>query len=116
MLYDLSKHSLIEDNGNLVAVFSQKISANQAFKILDDINNAKAIEDLEIEIRGAKDDYEYLEGDCENLKKEIDDLEKDKEKLDDRLQSIIDMLEGDYKFASIDELKEEIIAICAAPL
>jgi len=116
MKYDLSKHSLIEDNGDLVAVFSQSIRADKAFEIADKIDNAKTIEELEGNIEGLTNDCEDLKKDAEFAEKDIWRLEDEKKQLDDRLQSITNMLEGYYKFASIQDLKEEIISICAAPL
>ena len=116
MKYCLTKHAIIEDNGDLVATFNSCIPAGRAYKILDDLNNAKDVTDLEIELDGAKDDYEYLKKDEEILRNEKYDLEEKIEKLDNRLQSIITMLENDHGFNTMEEMAEEIIAICAEKL
>jgi predicted nuclease with TOPRIM domain len=116
MKYDLTKHAIIEDNGDLVATFNSCISAGQAFKILDDLNNAKDVLDLEIELDGAKDDLDFLKQELKDLERNFVKKETEVEKLDDRLQSIITMLESDHDFKTMEEMAEEIIAICAEKL
>lgn len=115
MKYDLTKHALIEDNGDLVATFNSCISAGRAFKILDDLSDAKIIKELDSELESLEKDYEDLKKETRNFEDEIDDLKEDKEKLDDRLQSIITMLEDSSDDYSKEELIKEVIDICATP-
>ena len=116
MKYDLTKHALIEDNGDLIATFNSCISAGQAFKILDDLNNAKHCENLELQLDFSEESREELKKENEIAEKEIWDLEEKIEKLDDRLQSIITMLEDSSDDYSKEELIKEVIDICSAPL
>ena len=116
MKYDLTKHALIEDNGDLVATFNSCLSADRAFKILDDLNNAKHCENLELDLDNANQEYKFLENNNDCLQEKIDDLKDNIEELDDRLQSIITMLEDSSDNYSKEELIKEVIDICAAPL
>ena len=115
MKYDLNTHSLIEDRGDLVATFNPCIPAGRAFKILDDLNNARTIVDLELDYDCLEKDYENLKREARNFEDEVDDLKEDKKKLDDRLQSIITMLEESSDDYSKEELIKAVIDICAAP-
>ncbi len=116
MLYDLTKHAIIENNGDLIAIFSQSIPSNRAFEILDDLNNAKSLLETAQEAEGWKDEYENLKKDLEISEKEFWKLEEEHQKLDDRLQSIITMLEHSSDDYSKEELIKEVIDICSAPL
>ena len=116
MKYDLTKHALIEDNGDLIATFNPCIPAGRAFKILDDLNNVKNIVDLECDYDCLKKECDSFESDVEELRDKNFDLKKDVEGLDDRLQSIITMLENSSDDYSKEELIKEVIDICAAPL
>lgn len=116
MKYDLNEHSLIEENGDPIASFNLCVPAGRAFKILDDLNNAKSCQDLERNLDVVSDDYKSLEKDNEGLEDKIIDLKTEVEALDDRLQGIITMLESEYEFKTMEEMAEEIINICAAPI
>lgn len=116
MKYCLTKHALIEDNGDLIATFNSCIPAGQAFKILDDLNNARTIADLELDYDCLKKECDSFESDVEELRDKNFDLKKDVESLDDRLQSIITMLENSSEGYSKEELIKEVIDICSAPL
>lgn len=115
MKYDLTKHALMEDNGDLIATFNSCIPSGRAFKILDDLNNARTIVDLELDYDCLKKECDSFESDVEELRDKNFDLKKDVEALDDRLQDIIDILEN-QEFSSKEELIKEVIDICAAPL
>lgn len=116
MKYCLTKHALIEDNGDLIATFNSCLSANRAFKILDDLNNAKSCQELEYNLEVINAEYKTLEKDNEDLDDKILDLKAEVEALDDRLQDIITMLEDSSDNYSKEELIKEVIDICAAPL
>lgn len=116
MKYDLTKHALMEDNGDLIATFNSCIPSGRAFKILDDLNNARTIVDLELDYDCLKKECDSFESDVEELRDKNFDLKKDIEALDDRLQSIITMLENSSEDYSKEELIKEVIDICAAPL
>lgn len=116
MKYDLTKHALMEDNGDLIATFNSCIPSGRAFKILDDLNNARTIVDLELDYDCLKKECDSFESDVEELRDKNFDLKKDVEALDDRLQSIITMLENSSDDYSKEELIKEVIDICAAPL
>ncbi len=115
MKYCLTKHALIEDNGDLVATFNSCISAGQAFKILDDLNNARSCQELEYNLEVINAEYKTLEKDNEDLDDKILDLKAEVESLDDRLQGIITMLEDSSDDYSKEELIKEVIDICATP-
>ena len=116
MKYDLTKHALIEDNGDLVATFNSCIPSGRAFKILDDLNEAKILEHVKDQLDFSEESREELKKENEIAEKEIWDLEEKIEKLDDRLQSIITMLEDSSDNYSKEELIKEVIDICSAPL
>ncbi len=115
MKYCLTKHALIEDNGDLIATFNSCLSADRAFKILDDLNNARTIVDLELDYDCLKKECDSFESDVEELRDKNFYLKKDVEALDDRLQGIITMLENSSNDYSKEELIKEVIDICATP-
>lgn len=115
MKYDLTKHALIEDHGDLIASFNPCIPTGRAFKILDDLNNARTIVDLELDYNCLKKECDSFERDVEELRDKNFDLKKDVEALDDRLRGIITMLEESSDEYSKEELIKEVIDICAAP-
>lgn len=116
MKYCLTKHALIEDNGDLVATLNPCISASQAYKFIDILNNAKTCETLEYNLDVITAEYKTLEKDNEDLDDKILDLKAEVESLDDRLQGIITMLEDSSDDYSKEELIKEVIDICSAPL
>ena len=116
MKYCLTKHAIIEDNGDLVATFNSCIPSGQAYKLIDILNEAKSCESLEHNLDVVNKEYRSLERDIEDLEDEIDLLKANSNYFDNKLQCIITMLENDHGFKTMEEMAEEIIAICAKKL
>lgn len=69
--YNLSTHSIIRENGEPVATFSNDVSTVEAFNIVD------ALQPNEFErlYEKAKDELEYERGEIDGLKAEIKELQ-----------------------------------------
>jgi hypothetical protein len=71
MKYDLTKHSLIEDNGDLVATFSPDFPASKCFKMLDYLQEENDINDALREIEETRLDLEEARNEIAELKRKL---------------------------------------------
>lgn len=69
--YNLATHSIIRENGEHVATFSNDVSTVEAFNIVDTLqpNEFEALYEKE------KDEVQYWRGEVDGLKAEIKELE-----------------------------------------
>lgn len=80
MKYDLTKHALIEDNGDLIATLNSCISAGKAFEMIDYFNMGykELLDDKE-------GDSDYLEGELKETEQKLEDVE---DELDDEKNKV----------------------------
>jgi hypothetical protein len=116
MIYNASTHSLEENNGELIAIFSQNVRADKAFEIADYLDQKDYYFGLEGELEGCHETIDEFQDDIRDLKQEKEDLQSQVDKLDDRLQSIINMIERSYKNDDLQEILEDIVSLCSSPL
>jgi len=112
MKYDLSKHSLIEDNGEHIATFNLCVPAGRAFQILDNLNDWKCIPDLESNIDVLDHEKRMLEEDLDQLNDKVTDLKTKISFQKNQLDEIYDVVDRDFEEYSKEEMVEIIKAIC----
>jgi predicted nuclease with TOPRIM domain len=116
MHYNAFRHTLEEDNGKLIAVFDESVRADDAFEIADYLEQKDHYFGLQGELDGCHETIDEFQDDIRDLKQEKEDLQSQVDKLDDRLQSIINMIECSYKNDDPQEILEESVSLCSSPL
>ncbi len=124
MNYNAFRHTLEEDNGELIAIFEKSVRADKAFEICDKINDYESFQEVKWDLENLEEEYDDLEKKYNDQENKFWKLEQERketiEKFDNRIEGIIQLIKenenSEINKLSNGELIQDILEILSSPL